>query len=148
MRNWIKAMSVASVAAGLFAAPVMAAMPSDWDANADAKLTKEEFMAKFKTMDIFAKLDTDKNGILSQAELQAGQTLYGDDFKSRFSASSDADIYTGWNKDGADGLTETEFYEGVYVGYDTNKDNAIQETEFNTLGTDTGTSGFWMKTSS
>lgn len=144
MRNWIKAVSVASVAAGLFAAPLMAAMPSDWDANADQTLTKEEFIAKFKTMGTFAKLDTDKNGMLSQAEFQAGMSLYGDDFKSRF---TDADPYMAWNKDGADGLTETEFYDGIYLGYDTNKDNNIQETEFNTLGTDTGTSGFWMKSS-
>ncbi len=73
--------------------------------------------------------------------------LYGDDFKNRFSASSDADPYMTWNKDGADGLTENEFYDGIYSGYDTNKDNAFQETEFNMLGTDTGTTGFWGKKS-
>lgn len=147
MRNFIKAISVAAISAGLFAAPAMAAM-SDWDANADKTLSKEEFSTKFKTMDTFAKLDTDKNGILSQAELQAASTQYGADFTSRFSPTGGADPYMTWNTDGADGLTETEFYDGIYAGYDTNKDNNIQESEFNTLGTDTDTSGFWMKSSS
>ena len=141
--TWIKAFGAAALVAGLYALPASAAMPSDWDANADAGLTNEEFANRFKTMGVFAKWDTDKNAMISQAEFTAGMTAHGEAFKTRFVGTENSDLYATWNKDGAEGLTEKEFYDAIYGAYDDNRDNTIQDAEFGDINTDIGTSGVW-----
>ena len=144
LHNWIKALGAVSLAATFYAIPANAAMPSDWDKNADAGLTRDEFDARFTAMGVFEKWDTDKDGKLTQAEWTAAMGTHGDRFKTRFGGTANADPFMTWNTDGTDGLTEQEFYQGAYSGYDANRDNKIQETEFGPLGEDIGPSGFWV----
>jgi hypothetical protein len=139
MRNWMMAVGAATMAISLYAVPASAAMPAEWDANADAKVTPEEFSSRLTSMGVFAKWDTDKNGMISQTEFNTGMTAQGEAFKTRFVGTADADLYTKWNVDGTEGLTEKEFYDGVYAAYDDDKDKVIEETEFSDITTDAGT---------
>ncbi len=77
-----------------------------------------------------------QNGVISQSEWQAG---IGD--RSRTSApasaaATNADPYTTWNTDGADGLTMDEFNSGIYSGYDRDRNDIIDEPELGDLGDD------------
>src|SRR5687768_304836 len=142
MKIWMNLIGATGVVACL-AVPAYAAMPSDWDKNADASLTRDEFDARFTALGVFGKLDTDKNGMISQAEWTAGTATLGDAFKNRFAPDAASDPFKTWNMDAQDGLTEKEFYDGIYAVYDDNRDKTIQEAEFSDINMDTGTTGFW-----
>lgn len=141
--RWLKTLSGTVVAASLLALPAAAAEFGEWNTDGDAGLTRNEFDTRFGGLGVYNKWDADRNGIISQSEWQAGIGNRGADLNTRFGVAPDGDLYTQWNTDGADGLTEQEFNTGIYGGYDRNRNNVIEEPEFGDLGDDIGDGGFW-----
>lgn len=72
-----KTIIVASAIVAVLAAPAFAQTPDAepifkaWDTNADGALTKGEWLAAGRQEDGFIRVDTDKNGKVSLAELKA-----------------------------------------------------------------------------
>lgn len=64
---------------GLVLSPVFAqgfnsAMAKTMDADQDGKITKEEYMKHSSDMAAWNKMDTNKDGVLDQQEIQVGFT--------------------------------------------------------------------------
>ncbi|MBM6584257.1 hypothetical protein ILT44_29095 [Microvirga sp. BT689] len=119
----------------LFAAPVSAAEFGDWDANADARLTSEEFRMNFEEVGVFNAWDENDDLGLTESEFETG---LGDDataFNTRFGDKA----FDEWDVNDDDRLSNDEFYDGVYASYDSDGDKIIEEPEFG----DIGDGGFW-----
>lgn len=118
----------------------------DWDKNDDNLLDEEEFTAGF-----YETFDQNKDGRISQeewitvvsdfgidraADWEAWDTD-GDGFIDR--ATFDADFaemgwYGAWDADADSRITEREYTDGVFVIWDKNNDNVLDETEIMSYG--------------
>jgi hypothetical protein len=123
----------------LGAAPVNAAEFGDWDANADARITAEEFRTNFEEAGVFNAWDANDDMGLSESEFESG---LGDDttaFNTRFGD----DAFGEWDLNDDDTLSNDEFNGGVYASYDRDGNKVIEEPEFGDVGDDIGDGGFW-----
>ncbi|MFC4171216.1 hypothetical protein ACFOYU_03945 [Microvirga sp. GCM10011540] len=139
MLNTVSRLGVCAFGLMLIAAPANAAEFGEWDANADARLTNEEFRTNFEQAGIFNDWDQNNDLGLSEREFEAG---IGDDataFNTRFGE----DAFNEWDVNNDNLLSNNELYDGVYASYDSNGDKVIQEPEFGDIGDDMGDGGLW-----
>jgi hypothetical protein len=116
-----KILTAASTAFALLGAPAFAQM-TDFDADDDAMIDRDEFDTGFGEGGVFGDWDDDDDLQLTEDEWDAG---FGDSFdEERFGAFSD------WDADASGFLDETEFNEGVFGAYDEDDDDLWGDTEF------------------
>lgn len=135
----VSLVGVCTVGLMLFAAPVSAAEFGEWDANADARLTSEEFRTNFEEVGVFNAWDENDDLGLTESEFETG---LGDDataFNTRFGDKA----FDEWDLNDDNRLSNDEFYNGVYASYDSDGDKIIEEPEFGDIGDDIGDGGFW-----
>lgn len=123
----------------ILATAAVAAGAVDWDANSDKRLDRSEFDTGFDRAGVFKKYDSDANGKLSQTEFKSGFAKHEQGLSKKFGS----DYYSRWDADRDGSISKTELNEGIYTGYDRNKDKFIAEPEINDLGDDMGDGGFW-----
>ena len=83
-----------------------AAAFSDWDANNDGQLSKDEYYSGVNDAGIYADIDTDNDGFVDKGEVDA--------------AGIDGD-WDAWDADNDGYVDSDEFYEGVWTSYDVNE---------------------------
>ena len=117
-----------------------------WNKDDDRSVDRNEFAQGF-----FQTIDTDNNGILSQAEWQAGQEAYfsGDDMQEYQALTTwdqdgdqqvtpeefkkvlgQTDYYDEWDEDGDEKLAEAEIADGVFAMWDTDGNGVIEAQEY------------------
>jgi hypothetical protein len=139
MRNTVSRIAACAFSLALAAAPVSAAEFGEWDANADAGLTSDEFRTGFDRTGVFNAFDGDDNLSLTESELETGIGTNAEAFNTRFGDGA----FDAWDANDDDLLSNDEFNEGVYASYDFDRDNLIEEPEFGDMGDDMGDGGLW-----
>lgn len=120
----MKTFMMTSAAALLVAGTAFA--QSDWDANADGKIDREEFRAGMsQNENVFGTWDADGDGVLSREEYDAG-----------VAAQDDADTYGSWDERfgerelaDPDRMTAEEYTEGLWTAFDTDADDLWSDEE-------------------
>ena len=130
--NPIKLATVSALGLALSAGTVMAqdSMMGDYDSDADAMVSQDEFNTGFGGSGTFGRMDADQSGSLSEDEMAAdtsGTMMMGD-----------------LDTDASGDLSEDEFNQGTFTGYDTDQSGDLDETEFGQVDTDFGEGGRFM----
>jgi len=111
----------------LVALPAHADRQTDWDLNKDGNISVDEFVTGWGDEGVFYRSDTDRDGRLSNTEL------------------NDPDFNTlDVNRDGV--VTEDEFAGGTFNRYDVNRDGMLGRGEWQSFES-AARSGGWLGTS-
>ncbi|GGK54687.1 hypothetical protein [Salinarimonas ramus] len=140
-KECIRLLAVAGFATSLMMTSAIAQEAfSDWDADGNGSISMEEFETNFGgDTGVFYSWDTNDDNSIGPDELSAGLGDNATAFNERFGD----DAFTEWDEDADGMLTETEFNEGVYAGYDADDSGVIEEPEYGDLGDDVGDEGFF-----
>jgi hypothetical protein len=139
MRSSVSRIAVCAFGLALFAAPAGAAEFGEWDANADASLTSDEFRSGFEQTGVFNEWDSDDDLNLTESEFESGIGDNAQAFNGRFGE----DAFGEWDANDDDMLSNDEFSDGVYASYDSDSSRVIEEPEFGDLGDDMGDGGLF-----
>ena len=96
---------------------------TDWDMDANAELTEDEFGTGFRTGTWWNDWDLDDDTYLSEEE-------YNSAFANE--AWYDAGFYNTWDADGDGSLSQDEWEAGLFGEWDANDDTFLAEDEYDT----------------
>ena len=118
----MKTFMMSSAAALLIAGTAFA--QSDWDANADSMIDREEFRAGLGE-NAFGEWDADQDNMLSRDEYDAGVEMQDD--ADGFGTWDDR--YGEWDADQDEMLSRDEYEEGLWGAFDADQDDSWNTDE-------------------
>jgi EF hand len=118
----MKTFMMSSAAALLIAGTALA--QSDWDANADGSIDREEFSAGLGE-NAYGSWDTDQDGMLSREEYEAGVEMQDD----ADSFGTWDERYSEWDADADEMLSRDEYEEGLWSAFDADADDMWNDEE-------------------
>ncbi|NAZ37371.1 EF-hand domain-containing protein [Rubellimicrobium sp. CFH 75288] len=102
-----------------------------WDSDGDGRISREEFDAGLAGRDLFNRWNRAEDAALTRNEFEAG-------FAATGAAPPD---FAAWDTDGDGLLTEGEFGQGLWRGYDPAGRGFVEGDMLEMLGTDFGPDG-------
>jgi hypothetical protein len=97
-----------------------------WDADADARLDRNEFTTAWGESGYINRWDANRDGFIDESEWNAGRNAYLRDYdEARHGSFSD------WDTAGDGRLSEDEFRVGVFTYFDADGDNYLNQQEYN-----------------
>lgn len=134
----VSRLAASTLALSMTVASVAAADGSDWNTDGSAGISKNEFRSGFGANRAFATWDADNSGTLSRAEIETG---VGDrrDFRDRYGEN----WFEDWDANSDSAISEDEYYDGLYVSYDADGSNVIDDAEMGYVGDDMSDGGWF-----
>ncbi|EMR02063.1 EF-hand domain-containing protein [Cesiribacter andamanensis] len=96
-----------------------------WDADADARLDRNEFTTAWGEAAYFSRWDANRDGTVDESEWNAGRNTY----LSRYDETQHG-AFTDWNTSGSGSMSEDELRVGIFTYYDTDGDNYLSQDEY------------------
>lgn len=137
--DWLKSTAAATLALSLMAAPAVAQGAfDDWDTDADASITAQEWNTGWANYGLTGDMDADADGSIARTEFEEA---IGDEtaFNERFGETA----FDDWDANDDDVLSDEEFGTGVYGAYDADASGTLEEQEFAAYGDDMGENGLF-----
>lgn len=114
-----KVLATLGIALVLGATPAMAKSFSNYDADGNGNISKDEFYGSVADVGTYSDWDTDNDGLISDTEFDE----LGYDWD-----------YDAWDADADGYLDSDEFYEGYYTAYDADEDGHWNDGEWDDAG--------------
>ena len=114
--NWILGAALALALAG---SPALAVEFSELDADANGKISKDEFYGSVSDFGVYSNLDADSDGLLNKQE---------------FAELGNEWDYDAWDADRNGFVDSGEFYDGYHAAYDADEDSHWNDGEWDDAG--------------